>query len=195
MKEFKRVISRAILVGIAAVMSMSLFACKPKEKVEKIEIPLEQSVNSNETKAFDNEQAIKDAMAVYNVDSSIAEKTIWKKVYHAWPEPPEEQKIYINENSSSYVFPYTYKGKEYWINASNNSATGNMRFIYKKISDNYRDSGPNDRVMVVGADKTEEVWQLLEILEAGDNIVKGVTKGSVRNGTKIGLDGEVTYSK
>ena len=53
-----RVISRAIIVGIAAVMSMSLFACKPKEKVEKIEIPLEQSVNSNETKAQETTKQI-----------------------------------------------------------------------------------------------------------------------------------------
>ena len=188
-EEVKRVISRAILVGIAAVMSMSLFACKSKEKVEKIEIPLEQSVNSNETKAFDNEQAIKDAMAVYNVDSSIAEKTIWKKVHHAWPEPPEEQKIYINkEKSQSYVFPYTYKGKEYWINASN-SSNGNYRYIYKKISNNYlEDCEPKNREMTVGKDKTEEIWQLLEILEAGDNIVKGVTKGRVEQHTKLGID-------
>ena len=185
--EVKRVISRAILVGIAAVMSMSLFACKPKEKVEKIEIPLEQSVNSNETKAFDNEQAIKDAMAVYNVDSSIAEKTIWKKVYHAWPEPPEEQKVYIKEGSDSYVFPYYYKGKAYWINASN-SPNGNVRHIYEKTSDNYKDISPRDRAMIVGKDKTEEIWQLLEILEAGDSIVKGVTKGKVEQHTKLGID-------
>ena len=58
MNEVKRVISRAIIVGIAAVMSMSLFACKPKEKVEKIEIPLEQSVNSNETKAQETTKQI-----------------------------------------------------------------------------------------------------------------------------------------
>ena len=45
-------------MGIAAVMSMSLFACKPKEKVEKIEIPLEQSVNSNETKAQETTKQI-----------------------------------------------------------------------------------------------------------------------------------------
>ena len=57
-EEVKRVISRAIIVGIAAVMSMSLFACKPKEKVEKIEIPLEQSVNSNETKAQETTKQI-----------------------------------------------------------------------------------------------------------------------------------------
>ena len=57
-EEVKREISRAIIVGIAAVMSMSLFACKPKEKVEKIEIPLEQSVNSNETKAQETTKQI-----------------------------------------------------------------------------------------------------------------------------------------
>ena len=188
MDNVKREISRAILVGIAAVMNMSLFACKPKEKVEKIEIPLEQSGNSNETKAFDNEQAIKDAMAVYNVDSSIAEKTIWKKVHHAWPEPPEEQKIYTNPGKSmSYVFPYTYKGKSYWIGASN-SQNGDVRHIYEKTSDNYKDISPRDEAMIVGKDKTEEIWQLLEILEAGDNIVKGVTKGKVEQHTKLGID-------
>ena len=190
MEKVKREISRAIIVGIAAVMSMSLFACKPKEKVEKIEIPLEQSVNSNETKAFDNEQAIKDAMAVYNVDSSIAEKTIWKKVYHAWPEPPEEQKIYLDkENNTSYIFPYTYKGKEYWINASNKKNT--QRAIYERNADNENDPNkisPQDRAMIVGKDKTEEIWQLLEILEAGDNIVKGVTKGKVEQHSKLGID-------
>ena len=57
-EEVKREISRAIIVGIAAVMSMSLFACKPKEKVEKIEIPLEQSVNSNETKSQETTKQI-----------------------------------------------------------------------------------------------------------------------------------------
>ena len=187
MDNVKREISRAILVGIAAVMNMSLFACKPKEKVEKIEIPLEQSVNSNETKAFDNEQAIKDAMAVYNVDSSIAEKTIWKKVHHAWPEPPEEQKIYTNlkNGGTAYAIKYSYKGKNYWIGCNNEN---NKRVIYNRTTDNPLDVGPDDRAMIVGADKTEEIWQLLEILETGDNIVKGVTKGRVEQHTKLGID-------
>ena len=187
MENIKRVIGRAIIVGIAAVMSMSLFACKPKEKVEKIEIPLEQSVNSNETKAIDNEQAIKDAMAVYNVDSSIAEKTIWKKVHHAWPEPPEEQKIYTNKDNgeSTYAIAYNYKGKKYWVGCNN---VNQRRTIYNRTTDNPLDVGPKDRVMIVGADKTEEIWQLLEILDAGDNIVKGVTKGKVEQHTKLGID-------
>ena len=187
MKTVKRVISRVVLVGIAAVMSMSLFACKPKEKVEKIEIPLEQSVNSNETKAFDNEQAIKDAMAVYNVDSSIAEKTIWKKVHHAWPEPPEEQKIYtsLDKGKSFYLIQYNYKGNSYWVSCDNNDG---KRIIYNKNTNNYKEISKKDRAMVVGADKTEEIWQLLEILDAGDNIVKGVTKGKVEQHTKLGID-------
>ena len=159
MKTVKREISRAIIVGIAAVMSMSLFACKPKEKVEKIEIPLEQSVNSNETKAIDNEQAIKDAIAVYNVDSSIAEKTIWKKVYHAWSEPPREQKIYSNPGkSTSYGIKYSYKGKNYWIGSNNEAG---QRVIYERNANNENDLkkiAPQDRVMIVGEDKTEEIW-------------------------------------
>ena len=187
----ENVMKKTIILGIVTIMSISLFSCKKIDQnlnsIDNKSINNTQSIN--ETKAFDNEQAIKDAMAVYNVDSSIAEKTIWKKVHHAWPEPPEEQKIYINkEKSQSYVFPYTYKGKEYWINASNGTDE-NSRYIYEKVSDNYReDCKPKNRAMIVGYDKKEEVWQLLEILEAGDNIVKGVTKGKVEQHTKWGID-------
>ena len=102
-EEVKRVISRAIIVGIAAVMSMSLFACKPKEKVEKIEIPLEQSVNSNETKAFDNTATVQATLGkVRNYEAekllpsgtAEREKQVWTKRNHKWAEPPEEDKIY-----------------------------------------------------------------------------------------------------
>ena len=69
-----RVISRAILVGIAAVMSMSLFACKPKEKVEKIEIPLEKNLNNNETKVKETmETVIKKEVETKMVESKAEE--------------------------------------------------------------------------------------------------------------------------
>lgn len=212
--NLNKVIKKGAIVIAASLATMSLFGCNSKVEGNKTytTYPIDQDEQisngdkivtkedktnlGNETNVQDNEQAIKDAMAVYNVDSSIAERTIWKKVYHAWPEPPEEQKIYTKKdednNNTSYVFPYYYKGKAYWIGTSNNSSTGNMRYIYKKTSDNFRDAGNKDNVMIVGADKTEEIWQLLEILEAGDNIVAGTTKGKVRQTTRLGLEREVS---
>lgn len=209
--NLNKVIKKGAIVIAASLATMSLFGCNSKvegnktyttysidqdEQIsngDKIVTKEDKTNLGNEKNVQDNEQAIKDAMAVYNVDSSIAERTTWKKVYHAWPEPPEEQKIYIDkEKSQSYVFPYAYKGKEYWINASN-SPNGNARHIYKKISNNYlEDCEPKNREMIVGGDKTEEIWQLLEILEAGDNIVAGTTKGKVRQTTRLGLDREVS---
>lgn len=177
---FKNGFKRIVFVVVTIVIGMSLFACKSKSNGDK----LEQNVNTNETKAIDNSQQIP---SQYAEDTSIAERTTWKKVYHEWPEPPEEQKIYtsLEKGKSYYLIPYSYKGKEYWISCDNNDG---KRIIYNKNTNDYKDIERKDRAMVVGADKTEEVWQLLEILEAGDNMVKGVTKGKVQQHTKLGLD-------
>ena len=179
--KMKNIVKRITIVCIAAVMSMSLFGCMSKSNY------LEIDVNSPEVQATIVVVRNYEAEKLLSIGSAARERKVWTKRYHKWPEPSEAEKIYTNSDTQSYVFPYTYKGQEYWINASNGS-NRDARYIYKKISDNYRDSGPKDRVMVVGADKTEEVWQLLEILEAGDNIVKGVTNGKVEQHTYTGLD-------
>ena len=164
-EEVKREISRAIIVGIAAVMSMSLFACKPKEKVEKIEIPLEQSVNSNETKAFDNTATVQATLGkVRNYEAekllpsgtAEREKQVWTKRNHKWAEPPEEDKIYNKDSKNDVWYSvYVYNGNEYWVAGANKNNDG--RIIYKKKSNDWSSdiNATNARVAVIDGKENE----------------------------------------
>ena len=183
MKTVKKVISRVIIVGIVVLAILNYIAYLGKSNYIEID------VDSPEAKATLGVVRNYEAEKLLSTGSAARERKVWTKRYHEWPEPPEEEKIYVNPGkSTSYIFPYTYKGKEYWINTSNKKDS--FRYIYKKLSDNYRDVSNRDREMVVGGDKKEEVWQLLEILSAGDNIVKGVSKGKVEQHTFFGLERE-----
>ena len=182
MKNVNFVISRALLVGIAAVMSMSLFACKPKEKVEKIEIPLEQSVNSNETKAFDNTATVQATLGkVRNYEAekllpsgtAEREKQVWTKRNHKWAEPPEEDKIYIEDgNNDVWTSAYVYNGKEYWATGSNNKK--DARAVYKKTSNNPNDVKPTDRVAVIKGTVNEPIHQILAEVSLGHDISNNI---------------------
>ena len=181
-EEVKREISRAIIVGIAAVMSMSLFACKPKEKVEKIEIPLEQSVNSNENKAFDNTATVQATLGkVRNYEAekllpsgtAEREKQVWTKRNHKWAEPPEEDKIYIEDgNNDVWTSAYVYNGKEYWVTGSNNKK--DARAVYKKTSNNPNDVKPTDRVAVIKGTVNEPIHQILAEVSLGHDISNNI---------------------
>ena len=182
MKNVNFVISRALLVGIAAVMSMSLFACKPKEKVEKIEIPLEQSVNSNETKAFDNTATVQATLGkVRNYEAekllpsgtAEREKQVWTKRNHKWAEPPEEDKIYLEgSKNGGWVSAYTYQGKEYWVVGSNMNK--DTRYIYKKTSSNYQDAETTDRVAVIDGKENAPISQILAEVSLSEDISKNM---------------------
>ena len=182
-EEVKREISRAIIVGIAAVMSMSLFACKPKEKVEKIEIPLEQSVNSNETKAFDNTATVQATLGkVRNYEAekllpsgtAEREKQVWTKRNHKWAEPPEEDKIYNKDNKNeAWYSAYIYNGNEYWISGANKLE---KRIIYKKTSNDWSSdiNATNARVAVIDGKESAPYSQILAEVSLSENISKNM---------------------
>ena len=180
MENVKREISRAIIVGIAAVMSMSLFACKPKEKVEKIEIPLEKSVNSNETKAFDNTATVQATLGkVRNYEAekllpsgtAEREKQVWTKRNHKWAEPPEEDKIYGKGGTGAWASAYTYNGKEYWLTGNSKN---DLRIFYKKTSDNPSDVKNTDIVAEVSPDVSISCSQVLAEMNLGEDISKNM---------------------
>ena len=129
-EEVKRVISRAIIVGIAAVMSMSLFACKPKEKVEKIEIPLEQSVNSNETKSQETTKQItitpEEAARGKTIENT--KRTVNEYGITIYGRKIDKTEPIYNKISNSEAKGFTYTYTEYYSDVLGNK-------IYLKTTD------------------------------------------------------------
>ena len=58
------------------------------------------------------------------------EEKVWEKVHHNWPEPPDEEKIYIDDGF--YYFKYKFDGKDFWIRASDDE-NKNGRTIFENI--------------------------------------------------------------
>ena len=169
--EVKRVISRVIIVGISAVISINLFACKPKTNNVSATNQTKVDVNSPEVQATLGAVRNYEAEKLLPSGTAEREKQVWTKRNHKWAEPPEEDKIYINDKKDAWVSAYVYNGKEYWVNGTN---TGQgARKILKKTSNNYKEDVRNT-VMAVSPDVNDEVYNLIAELEAGRDISKNM---------------------
>ena len=171
--EVKRVISRVIIVGISAVISINLFACKSKTNNIAATNQIKVDVNSPEVQATLG--AVRNYEAEKSLPSGTAEreKQVWTKRNHKWAEPPEEDKIYLEgSKNGGWVSAYTYQGKEYWVVGSNMNK--DTRYIYKKTSSNYQDAETTDRVAVIDGKENAPISQILAEVSLSEDISKNM---------------------
>ena len=169
--EVKRVISRVIIVGISAVISINLFACKSKTNNIAATNQIKVDVNSPEVQATLG--AVRNYEAEKSLPSGTAEreKQVWTKRNHKWAEPPEEDKIYGKGGTGAWVSAYTYNGKEYWLTGNSKN---DLRIFYKKTSDNPSDVKNTDIVAEVSPDVSISCSQVLAEMNLGEDISKNM---------------------
>ena len=171
----KRRMKEALLILFAIVFGMSLFACKSKTKNITSTNQIKVDVNSPEVQATLGAVRNYEAEKLLPSGTAEREKQVWTKRNHKWAEPPEEDKIYINDKKDAWVSAYVYNEHEYWVNGTN---TGQgARKIFKKTSDNYKEDIRNT-LMAISPDVNDEVYNLIAELEAGRDISKNMRGNS-----------------
>ena len=169
----KYIIIIALVLGIAVVMSMSLFACKQKTNNVTSTNQIKVDVNSPEVQATLGKVRNYEAEKLLPSGTAEREKQVWTKRNHKWAEPPEEDKIYIEDgNNDVWTTAYIYNGKEYWVTGSNNKK--DARAVYKKTSNNPNDVKPTDRVAVIDGKENAPISQILAEVSLSEDISKNM---------------------
>ena len=169
MKRYE--IKRVILVVIIAVMSLNIFACKHKTNNITSTNQTKVDVNSPEVQATLGAVRNYEAEKLLPSGTAEREKQVWTKRNHKWAEPPEEDKIYINDKKDAWVSAYVYNGNEYWVNGAN-SGKGS-RSIFRKTSNNYKDDKKN-KAMDISPDVNDSIYNLIAELEVGRDVSKSM---------------------
>ena len=174
----KNIIIIALVLGIAAVMSMCLFACKQKTNNVTSTNQIKVDVNSPEVQATLGAVRNYEAEKLLPSGTAEREKQVWTKRNHKWAEPPEEDKIYAKDSSTgAWAVAYAYYGKEYWVTGANSEKV-NKRIIYKKNSNNPEDVKNTDRVAEVSPDVNIPYSQVIAEMTLGEDISKNMRGNS-----------------
>ena len=172
-EEVKREISRAIIVVIIAVMSLNLFACKPKTNNVTSANQIKVDVNSPEVQATLGKVRNYEAEKLLPSGTAEREKQVWTKRNHKWAEPPEEDKIYPKETNNEVWFSaYVYNGKEYWVQSANKNK--DSRAIFNKTNNDLNDIKETDRVTVIDGKENAPISQILAEVTISENISKNM---------------------
>lgn len=169
--KMKKNVKRITIICIGVVISINLFACKQKTNNVTSTNQTKVDVNSLEVQATLGKVRNYEAEKLLPSGTAEREKQVWTKRNHKWAEPPEEDKIYIQGKGTSWLVPYVYNGKEYWIGGANKG--DGVRAIFKKTSDNYIDDKKN-QVMAISPDVNDSIYNLISELEIGRDVSKNL---------------------
>ena len=168
-------IKRIVIMSVAAVIGMNLFACK-KPETDKITIEFDKDLKTNEQKSKENETKQykqRQLKKGESLDGKITGKTrIENGIVMEWqeefPMDKEIMPIAIEQKPSEngYCFKYIVEGTE--INAYVNNTSKNRTFLIGPIEE-------NNQFATVGA-KSKSNEQVLKSVAAADAIEKAMKK-------------------